>query len=71
MTIIEVAGISLATTLILAALIVAAIRVAWWVVRRERDQAAGTTAGSAELADEFSFGDCRCPCSGCSGCVGQ
>ena len=52
MTVIEVAGISTATTLILAALIVAAIRIAWWVVRRERDQAAGTTAGSTELADE-------------------
>lgn len=23
-----------------------------------------------QLEDEFGFGDCRCPCSGCSGCVG-
>ena len=29
---------TVATTLALAALIVAAIRIAWWVVRRERDR---------------------------------
>jgi len=53
MTTIAVAALTTVITLIaVGALAGLFIWLVWRSVRRERDQAAGTTAGSTELADE-------------------